>query len=79
MFISTVAGSSRCVVNMRTMPATSAAIFTASNHTYGLEVAQSRYSCSIRPPFAVTLNLPFLGLMKAMVVGSTVYHASTDS
>lgn len=33
----------------------------------------------MRPPFAVTLKRPCLGLRNASVVGSAMYHASTDS
>ncbi|CKV04048.1 Uncharacterised protein [Mycobacterium tuberculosis] len=39
----------------------------------------SKYSFWIRPPLAVTLKLPSLGLMSATSVGRKMYQASTAS
>ena len=61
------------------MPSATPMKFSASSTRLALAIEVSKYCSWIRPPLAVTLKLPSLGLISATSVGRKMYQASTAS
>ena len=63
----------------RHKPTTTPTKLIAISNMLARAISVSKYCFWIRPPLAVTLKLPSLGLMSATSVGLKMYQASTAS